>query len=270
MNISDFINKAESFTNESEFNFISADIAIKPEYEEMRIFDSPMFGFASAGDPIFESFISPEIIGGHYLTPSAWLPGAKSVVSYFLPFTGKINESNARDNSWPSDEWLHGRIEGQIFIIKLSAYLTDLLINAGFNSVSPVLDARYGSGSATVKFSSNWSERHAAYACGLGTFGLSKNLITKKGVCGRFGSLITEYNFPAADRLYNGVYEYCTMCGACVKNCPAGAISLEEGKKHEPCSNFVNSVMEKHGPRYGCGKCQVNVPCGNRAPVKIN
>jgi ferredoxin len=66
-------------------------------------------------------------------------------------------------------------------------------------------------------YSSNWSERHAAFVCGLCTFDLSIGLIT------------TMY-FPRDSRQYHNIYEYYSMCGACAKRCPDHAISLEHGK----------------------------------------
>ena len=117
-----------------------------------------------------------------------------------------------------------------------------------------------------ASYSSNWSERHVAYAAGLGTFGLSKGLITKKGTAGRCISIITDAVFEPDKRPYTGVYDYCSFCGVCARNCPAEAISKEEGKNHYRCSEFVNTTKAKHSPRYGCGKCQVKVPCENRAP----
>ena len=40
---------------------------------------------------------------------------------------------------------------------------------------------------------------HAAYLCGLGTFGLSRGIITKPGMAGRFGSIMKTLikRFPA-------------------------------------------------------------------------
>lgn len=56
------------------------------------------------------------------------------------------------------------------------------------------------------------------------------------------------------------------MCGACVKNCPVDAISLEEGKDHKICCDFLDITGKKFKPRYGCGKCQVSVPCQSSIP----
>jgi epoxyqueuosine reductase QueG len=97
--------------------------------------------------------------------------------------------------------------------------------------------------------------------CGLGTFGLSKGLITRKGIAGRFGSIITELYLSPDKRGYENIYEYCSMCGRCVKNCPVNAITIENGKNHIICSDFLDKTREKYSPRYGCGKCQINVPC---------
>ena len=90
--------------------------------------------------------------------------------------------------SWPSAGWLHGRIEGQKLVNKLCMHLKSQLVNEGYNSVVPSLDKRFwavtsGSNSHPgLSFTSNWSERHAAFVCGMGTFGLSKGLITQKEV----------------------------------------------------------------------------------------
>lgn len=51
-----------------------------------------------------------------------------------------------------------------------------------------------------VSYTSNWSERHVAFVCGLGTFGLSKGLITEKGIAGRLGSLIVSEKFEPRKR----------------------------------------------------------------------
>lgn len=38
--------------------------------------------------------------------------------------------------------------------------------------------------------------------CGLGIFGLSKGLITSKGIAGRFGSIVTELQIIPNEREY--------------------------------------------------------------------
>ena len=254
-------------------NFLKKEEALKPGLEGMRIFDEPLFGYAAADDPFFAEAKKPEIIGVHFMAPDEWFSGAKTVISVFLPFSTQVREANRLDMTWPAYEWLHGRIEGQAFQVKICRFVGDLLEKEGFAALSPMIDSRLSSKSSLTSdkteqgfYTTNWSERHAAFAAGLGTFGLSKGLITRKGVAGRYLSVITSAFFEPTERPYKGVYDYCILCGACAANCPVGAISKENGKLHHPCSTFLDTVKAKHAPYYGCGKCQVKVPCEDKAP----
>jgi epoxyqueuosine reductase len=273
MDKQDLIKSAENFVENSQDNYISKEKAISENVVGMRIYDAPIFAFASAEDEYFKSLKQPSAIGEHFLLPKEWLTGAKTVISFFLPFSEVVKKGNKRDMSLPSEEWLHGRIEGQAMMNKLCMHLKSELINAGYRSLVPSMDERFWSNTDKPgheeKFTSNWSERHVAYVCGHGTFGLSKGLITKKGMAGRFGSIVTELYLPPDRRGYEDIYEYCSMCGKCVKNCPANAISLENGKNHQLCSEFLDMTAEKFKPRYGCGKCQVSVPCESGIPKQL-
>ncbi len=284
MNKQDIINIATDFTENSEYNYITKENAISEDIVGMRIFDPPVFAFGNADDEYFEKLKSPSAVGEHFRLPKEWLPQAKTVISFFLPFTETVRKSNRENRTWPSSLWLHGRIEGQAFLNRLCLHLNSVLISSGYGSVVPSLDHNFWSKAGFSKassdpdentdarptYTSNWSERHVAYVCGLGTFGLSKGLITKKGMAGRLGSLVTELYLPPDKREYSGIYEYCSMCGACVKRCPANAISVSKGKDHDLCSQYLNVTAEKFKPRYGCGKCQTKVPCESCIPVSTS
>ncbi|GHV90955.1 (Fe-S)-binding protein [Spirochaetia bacterium] len=264
------------FINTNSGNFVKKEIALRPDLAGMRIFAEPLFGFAAAEDPYFAELKKPGIIGAHFKAPREWLPEAKTVISLFLPFTETVKSANRRDMSWPATEWLHARVEGQEFQDEICKYTVKLLKDGGFDAVSPMVDPGFARVSPSITdkteqgfYTSNWSERHIAYACGLGTFGLSKGLITAKGIAGRYISVITTAFFEPDKRPYTGIYDYCNNCGVCAKNCPAGAISPEKGKIHYLCSDFVESTREKHRPRFGCGKCQVKVPCESGIPGRI-
>jgi len=265
MDKENLVRTASRFVKNSEDNVITKAIALSETVIGMKIYEAPIFAFGAADDEYFRLLKEPSAIGDHFSLPREWLPEAKTVISFFLPFTAVVKKGNRRDRVWPSEEWLHGRIEGQSFLNKLSHYLNSNLMNAGYKSIVPSLDERFWSKS-TPLFTSNWSERHVAYACGLGTFGLSKGLITKKGIAGRFGSIVTELYLDPSQREYTSIYEYCSMCGACGKNCPAKAISIEKGKNHTICSDFLAKTAEKYNPRYGCGKCQIGVPYESSLP----
>ncbi len=259
------------FFNKSHSNFVDENEAIVPELSGMRLFDNPLFGFASSKDEEFWNLKNQSVIGEHFMLPEEWLTGAVTVVSFFMPFSEEVIKSNRGNKEIISNQWLHGRIEGQRFVAEFCRYLNSKIIEDGFRSLSPSLDKRFYTTKEDDKghlFSSNWSERHVAFICGLGTFGLSKGIITEKGMAGRIGSLITDMPLEPTERKYSDIYQYCTMCGACVKRCPAGAISLEKGKIHRICSDFLDYTAEKYKPRYGCGKCQTGVPCERRIPLQ--
>ena len=266
MEIDELISKSSDYVRLSQGNCFDEKISANETLADMRIFDSPIFGFGSPDDLLFEKFIQPKVVSEGFMMPNQWLDSAKTVVSFFLPYNEVVKKSNAKDMSWPSIIWLHARYEGQIFVRELAKYICDLFEEHGAKSVTPAADPRFKTSDDINRFTSNWSERHVAYACGLGTFGLSKGLITNKGICGRFCSIITELDFPKTERNYKGVYDNCNNCGDCINNCPVNAISYEDGKNDLLCSNFIDKTLEKHNPRYGCGKCQVGVSCESKVP----
>lgn len=282
MNKQEIEKMVTDYIKNSEDNYIKEDIALSGVVAGMKIFDDPIFAFRNADDPFFKQLKNPSVIGHHFKTPKEWLPKAKTVISFFLPFSESVRQSNTLVKKWPSEGWLHGRIEGQDFLNNVGRYLHQELKKAGYESVIPFLDQRYhdrsGEQSIDIRltshkkvipnFSSNWSERHVAFICGLGTFGLSKGLITRKGVAGRFGSIVTDCFFKPTPRQYKTISEYCSLCGECIIQCPANAISLEGGKDHWICNEFLDEIKLKYRPRYGCGKCQVNVPCEKNIPEK--
>lgn len=255
-------------------NILTEETAMAPELVGLPLFEAPLVGFGSAEDSLFTAFQSPGVIGPWYLRPEDWLPGAASVISLFLPFTEQVRASNR--GTCVSAQWLQGRVEGQRFLSDYSRRIRDWLTDQGAGACVPALDPRFsayeGRNPATgeaddAAYGSNWSERHAAYVCGLGTFGLSRGIITEKGMAGRFCSVITTLPLEADPRPYTGLYENCIMCGACVGRCPVGAISLEGGKNHALCSRHLEQSRVRYAPRYGCGLCQTGVPCEHQIPL---
>ena len=277
MNKEDLLKLAAEFIENEPGNFIGQEIALSPAIAGMRIYEPPIMAAVAADDKNFLFLRDPKVIGEHFTLPKEWLPEAQSVFSFFLPFTERVRQSNARDMSSPSKEWLHARIEGQALLAKLANFLQSEIEKQGFQAVAPALDQRFkatGSTDASLSllqgvsspFSSNWSERHVAFVCGLGTVGLSQGIITQKGMAGRLGSLVTSLALEEDKRNYSEPYEYCTKCASCAQNCPVQAISPETGKNHAICSAFLEQIKKDNYPRYGCGKCQVNVPCEGGIP----
>ena len=281
----EFTQKLIKYAVTSSDNYVTEENAIFPELVGMKMYEEPIIGFSSAEDELYtKEFKKDGVISPKYMAPKEWLANADTVVSLFFPFEKAVRESNTLsvDRTYDlslelssSAQWLHARIEGQIYLMKVMSYAIEILKEEGFDSVQPQGDKRWGFVAPLV---SNWSERHAAYASGLGTFGLSKGLITRKGMAGRFASIITSAHFDADVRPYSSPFEYCIMCGACQQRCPAEAIDKSKGvalgKDHSICQPYVDShKLPPFGPnrlvRYGCGKCQVAVPCEHEIPKRI-
>lgn len=265
-----------AFLDESGLNLVADSAALRPDLAGLHLYDHPHLGVAAADDPLFLELLRPEAVGPHFLTPRQWLPEAASVVSIFLPYSRTVTESNRADPVWPSDEWLHARIEGQHMINQLLGRLGDELRRASFLAVSPTLHPGFlvwqtpifpsPDPAVTANLTSNWSERHVAFVAGQGTFGLSTAFISRHGAAGRLASVVTDLELPATARDYTAHDEYCSHCGACVRRCRIGALSMR-GKDKDRCCAFVDgTTREKYRPRYGCGKCYVAVPCERNAP----
>lgn len=261
----------------SEHNYVSEQMALDAHDVGKRLYDDPIIKIGSAVDPLWEELKSPQAVGHLFRAPKDWMAEAQCVVSYFAPFSDFVVDGNRQDGVEVGNGWLYARVEGQAFLTEMNHFLEQWLESQGVKALSPYAsdDFRYvfEAGSCediedkSLSFTSNWSERHVAYVCGLGTFGLSKGLITERGVAGRFGSVIVDASLEVTPRPYTDIYEYCTMCGACMR-CPAGAITLQEGKSHTACCAYVNTMREKYAPRFGCGKCQVKVPCERSIPKR--
>jgi hypothetical protein len=234
---------AETFADTARQNHVSEGDAYDASYVNMRLFERPIISIGAADDKWFERMKEKGVIGEHFLLPRDWLPGAVSVISVFSPFTERVRKSNTLSAEYPSREWLHGRIEGQRYIEALSALIRDTIIIKGGRAVSPMLDSRFAYGAMVKKdaekdvekasapapdsfslkefylygegekadippFNSNWSERHVAYICGLGTFGRHTCLITKKGTAGRLTSIVTDLPLKPDVREYNDRFDY--------------------------------------------------------------
>lgn len=278
MNKEELISAAAAYVEQSPENRVQPQDAITPSLAGMRMFESPIFAFGGACDPLFEQMKRPEAVGPHFLLPTEWLPQARTVVSCFFPFTEQVKASMRPGGKLPTPEWLHARIEGQAFLNTFAGWMKTHLEDTGWKSLVPAQDERFHSGwraaaalsapadGLGTPYTSNWSERHVGFVCGLGTFGLCAGLITQRGMAGRLCSVVTAAPFEPDMRAYADVYEYCIRCGACARRCPVGAVTLAGGKNHPPCSAWLDEMKVRFAPRYGCGFCQTGVPCESRIP----
>jgi len=251
-----------------------------------KAFDTPLVGFAAGDDPLFEAY--RDHVGPFHWTPreifrrtfpqSDWPAEALTVIAWILPQTRATKAANRRETHYPAERWSRARTFGEQFNAALRHQVVDLLGNAGIRAVAPMLSPHWEKRESPKHgYASTWSERHAAYACGLGTFGLSDGLITPLGKAVRVGSVVAGTRIASSPRPYDHHQAYCLfhsqgICGKCMKRCPAGAITAA-GHDKVKCKAYIRqTAMPYIQSRYGfegkgCGLCQTGVPCESRIPV---
>ena len=282
------------FTKDQIIEMIE-EAVVKSPYNSLSIigapgkpmWEKPIVGFAKGDDPYFTYY--KKTIGDFY-----WLPKVVynlkykdeqvdddqlTVISIGFPQTAETKSEQRKATSMPSDRWLYTRGEWEVMIDKITEDIVTKLVSDGYKAVS--LDSikefsRHTS--ETFGIASNWSHRHTAFIAGLGTFGLSDGLITKKGKAMRFTTIIINRKLEPTKREYDNYHEYCKFykdgsCGACIARCPVNAIT-KDGHDKNRCSAFLQKIKGEIGPDFvknshyisGCGLCQSKVPCQDGIP----
>ncbi len=247
----------------------------------------PLVGFSRGDDAYWESF--KEHVGPFHWTPeeafeksfpgSIVPPQKLTVISWVLPHTKQTKMDSRKEKTYPPESWARARFYGEVVNEKLRRHVVAELAKAGVRATAPMLHPEWSRMSSDkFVFASKWSERHAAFVAGLGTFGLCDGLITPVGKAMRVGSAVAEIEVPPTPRPYKNHREYCLWfsrgtCRKCVQRCPVGALSEKGHDKiicvhhvHETCKRYINEHYGFEG--YACGLCQTGVPCESRIPVQ--
>lgn len=259
-------------------------------HAEERIWEKPMIGFAAGDDPLFQFF--KDDIGEFYMTPAEIFmtkyPGADvrnedlTVISLGFSQTAGTKKDQAAQKEEPCMRWMFSRNTWKMVTNELYSHLSEALAAQGMRFAipdqAPQMKIRR---SAKYGLASTWSQRHTAFAAGLGTFSLSEGLITRLGVAMRFASVVIEGKFEPDKREYAKHQEWCLFykdgsCGVCARRCPADAIT-KDGHDKDKCDAYLTKMDEKHlkntvfdpNVEVGCGLCQSGVPCADRMPAKM-
>ncbi|PLX66308.1 MAG: 4Fe-4S ferredoxin [Denitrovibrio sp.] len=252
-----------------------------------KAWETAVVGFASGADPLFNIYKS--LIGDFYWTPKDAIKLAYpndtfnennlSVIVWILPQTDTTLIDQRKETELPSSRWIHSRHYGEHFNMILREQLQSKFISLGIKAVAPAVREEFGYRQSTAYgYASNWSERHTAYAAGLGTFGLSDGFITEKGKAIRIGSVVIDAHITPDERIFENHTDNCLYyakgtCGACIKRCPVGAISAE-GHDKQICHDYIRGVTAPYAKEIlgemqtPCGLCQVKIPCEKQNPVK--
>lgn len=250
-------------------------------------FAAPLVGFASAGDELFTNYKT--IIGPFHWTPAQVLmhaygsdsPEARTVICWILPVTEKTRLSNREEDRFPSRSWARTRNYGELFNDVVRKTVVEIILAEGGRAAAPMLlDEWARVNDPEIGWASTWSERHAAYTAGLGTFSINDGFITPVGIAHRVGSVVTDVLIEPSKRPYDDYRENCLTCrkvecGVCIKRCPAGAITLE-GHDKNLCENYTygppfRELSHVYDAKHvGCGLCQTDVPCEDKIPDSKN
>jgi epoxyqueuosine reductase QueG len=264
-----------------------ANNALEPG-SDVPAFAKPLVGFAAGEDDLFP-LLKADIGPDFYWTPEEAFAlafpeekiraDALTVIAWVLPQTEHTRRAHRKAVAMPSIEWSKARHYGEQVNEHLRRSVVDLFNTEGYQACAPVLLPQWSRAlSAQYGFASSWSERHAAYVCGLGTFGLSDGLITPAGKAVRVGSVVVRKRYTPTSRAYTTHNEWCLFhssgtCMACMQRCPAGAIS-EAGHDKVLCKAYIRTVTALHVEKEqlgfrvnSCGLCQTKVPCENRKPI---
>lgn len=254
--------------------FIGAFVADYERQDDIATsWGEPLVGFASADDSYIQSL--PKLIRKGHGAPREVLDDASIIVAYFVPFTRELAKTNLTDTGLASPEWARAYEETNAMFKFLNEALITFLRTRGYDGgVSPKASTFYQD-----ELVSDWSQRHFAYAAGLGTFGVNNMLITKRGCCGRYNTVVTNLDVEPDGQTEGEhcLYKKDGSCLICVKHCPIGALSAEKYNRHlcyELCkknasihTEFGSSYLDESGDGASgrgsevCGKCVTQSPC---------
>ncbi|WP_319579285.1 epoxyqueuosine reductase [uncultured Methanospirillum sp.] len=253
-----------------------------------RAYEEPLVGFSSGGDPLYEEIATD--IGPPSLTPAEIfcqavpgihvVPEDLTIISWILPQTRATCRDNRSETMYPSERWIRAKHFGRDVSKYLADHLVRTFLDTGISAINPTAVPFFSiQDTKTYGLASTWSDRHAAYVSGLGTFGLCDGLITPVGKAVICGSVIARIRIPPTPRPYTDHHASCLFyaketCGICMKRCPVGAIT-PLGHDKELCRNHCFGVAQTYAretygiDEYACGLCQTGVPCEARNPVRV-
>jgi epoxyqueuosine reductase len=249
--------------------FIRSFVCDEVHQAETRTrYREPLIGFARADDPRFPQLRA--IAEPAHLLPHDLLPGARSVVSFFLPFAREIVRANREDPREVAQEWAIAYLETNELIDHISRELIVALDEKGVKAATEPATHSYDPDLLVA----GWSHKSVAAIAGLGSFGLHHMLITDAGCAGRLGSLVVDAGLqptssPTDPHRERCLYFHDQSCTVCVERCPVAALTetgLDKHRCHERLLLAAAYQFRELGLADVCGKCATG-PCALQSAV---
>jgi len=243
----------------------SINSTIQETNELGKMWEAPIVEIISAENEKLQTL--KEAVSINHFMPCDILPDAKSIINFFIPFHKDVVESNV-NGAMASREWAIAYVKTNDLIAAINDKIETLMAEKGHKTGKIPATHNFDE----KKLISNWSHRHIAHIAGIGTFGINNMLITQKGCCGRFGSIVTNYEFKeypqkkeskekCLNKLHGG-------CGICQKRCAANAYinkTFDRNSCYKQCMENARYYREI-GHTDVCGKCLVGLPCSLKEP----
>lgn len=225
------------------------------ELDRPDLFRMPLIAFSAAADERYAQLKT--LVGSWHLHPTDLLPQAKSVISYFIPFTKEV-VCAPKQAKQEAPLWGEAYAVLNAYFEEMSQSVCDYLTARGYASCT--IPATHTYNEADMK--SMWSHRSAAAIAGLGAFGANRMLITEKGSGGRFCTVLTAAAFEVNRQIAENrcLYMQNGSCGLCFQACPVHALEpgvldrfacQAETRKNE--KRLEESIGLYHADI--CGKC---------------
>jgi epoxyqueuosine reductase len=201
-------------------------------------------------DPLVSARIGTEA------RPKAILPSARSVIVIGIPMQKAIVDTA------PSSYYKHLYDLVNRYLDQSAERIALELNILGHEAIYVPRDGYHGIAGLREIPASYFSQRHAAYLAGMGTFGDNAAIITKRyGPRIRFASVITSAEMPSPGPMKGSL---CIHCKKCARACPVEAVSSKAypqgNTKKQLCVERAAVLAEKGiSP---CGICIQACPVG--------
>ncbi len=242
-----------------------ADVVVHNEFATP--YREPIIGFIAADDPGFANL--SKLTEYDHLLPEDLLPGARSVICFYLPFAPEIAYANTLEKEQVAREWAVAYHETNLLIGEIAGSLRDGLMQYGVRSAAEPATGNFDESDLR----SHWSHKSIAVLAGIGSFGLHQLVITDAGCTGRFGSVVIDAALPVAkpERKERCQYYELGTCLDCIIGCPVNAIYEDELFNRracwKQCLKNAKDFLDLGGKVNICGKCAVVGPCALESTI---